>query len=103
MQEICRLCQEFDKPLIMNAGREPKSQAYPCEPYAICSADKLERVLKTHPGLRVCVPRMGADEFDTYHRLTDSYDNLWLDTTMTWRIICPSTTFPTWQRCAPIA
>jgi hypothetical protein len=43
----------------------------------------LEQVIKTYPGLRVCVPHLGADEFDTYHRLLDSYDNLWLDTTMT--------------------
>ena len=83
MQEIYRLCQQFDKPLIMHAGREPKSPAYPCDPYALCSADKLEQVLKTHPGLKVCVPHLGADEFDTYRRLIDSYDNLWLDTTMT--------------------
>ena len=83
MQEIYLLSQEFDKPLIMHVGREPKSPAYPCDPYALCSADKLEQVIKTYPGLRVCVPHLGADEFDTYHRLLDSYDNLWLDTTMT--------------------
>jgi len=83
MHEIYLLCQELDKPLIMHVGREPKSPAYPCDPYALCSADKLEQVIKTHPGLRVCVPHLGADEFDTYHRLLDSYDNLWLDTTMT--------------------
>ena len=83
MHEIYMLCQEFDKPLIMHVGREPKSPAYPCDPYALCSADKLEQVIKTYPGLRVCVPHLGADEFDTYHRLIDNYDNLWLDTTMT--------------------
>jgi predicted TIM-barrel fold metal-dependent hydrolase len=83
MHEIYRVCQEFDKPLIMHVGREPKSPAYPCDPYALCSADKLEQVIKTYPGLRVCVPHLGADEFDAYRRLLDSYDNLWLDTTMT--------------------
>jgi predicted TIM-barrel fold metal-dependent hydrolase len=83
MHEIYMLCHEFDKPLIMHVGREPKSPAYPCDPYALCSADKLEQVIKTYPGLRVCVPHLGADEFDTYHRLLNSYDNLWLDTTMT--------------------
>ena len=83
MHEIYMFCQQFNKPLIMHVGREPKSPAYPCDPYALCSADKLEQVIKTYPGLRVCVPHLGADEFDTYHRLLDSYDNLWLDTTMT--------------------
>ena len=83
MHEIYMLCQQLDKPLIMHVGREPKSPAYPCDPYALCSAENLEQVIKTYPGLRVCVPHLGADEFDTYHRLIDSYDNLWLDTTMT--------------------
>jgi len=83
MHEIYLLCQQSGKPLIMHVGREPKSPAYPCDPYALCSADKLEQVIKTYQGLRVCVPHLGADEFDTYHRLLDSYDNLWLDTTMT--------------------
>ena len=83
MHEIYRLCQESDKPLIMHVGREPKSPAYPCDPYALCSADKLEHVIKAYPGLRVCVPHLGADEFDAYLGLLESHDNLWLDTTMT--------------------
>jgi hypothetical protein len=83
MHEIYRLCQELDKPLIMHVGREPKSPAYPCDPYALCSADKLERVIEAYPDLRVCVPHLGADEFDAYLCLLESNDNLWLDTTMT--------------------
>jgi predicted TIM-barrel fold metal-dependent hydrolase len=83
MHEIYRLCQEFDKPLIMHVGREPKSPAYPCDPYELCSAVRLERVIKEYPGLRVCVPHLGADEFDAYRGLLERYDNLWLDTTMT--------------------
>jgi predicted TIM-barrel fold metal-dependent hydrolase len=83
MHEIYRLCQEFDKPLIMHVGREPKSPAYACDPYALCSAVRLEQVIKAYPNLRVCVPHLGADEFDSYCRLLESYDNLWLDTTMT--------------------
>ncbi len=83
MHEIYGLCQKSDKPLIMHVGREPKSPAYPCDPYELCSADKLEQVIKTYPHLRVCVPHLGADEFDTYRRLLETYDNLWLDTTMT--------------------
>jgi predicted TIM-barrel fold metal-dependent hydrolase len=83
MHEIYRLCQESGKPLIMHVGREPKSPAYPCDPYALCSADKLEHVIKAYPDLRVCVPHLGADEFGAYRRLLESHDNLWLDTTMT--------------------
>ncbi len=82
MHEIYRLCQESDKPLIMHVGREPKSPAYPCDPYELCSATRLECVIKEYPGLRVCVPHLGADEFDAYRSLLARYDNLWLDTTM---------------------
>ena len=83
MKKIYELCTDKNKPLIMHVGREPKSPAYPCDPYKLCSADKLEHVIMTYPGLRLCVPHLGADEFDSYRRLLESYDNLWLDTTMT--------------------
>ena len=39
-------------------------------------------MLKDHPTLKLCVPHLGADEFDAYARLLERYDNLWLDTTM---------------------
>lgn len=83
MHAIYRLCVEKQKPLIMHVGREPKSPAYPCDPYELCSAERLEQVIKAYPDLRVCVPHLGADEFDAYRRLLEHYDNLWLDTTMT--------------------
>jgi hypothetical protein len=83
MHEIYGICQDRGRPLIMHVGREPKSPAYPCDPYALCSAARLEKVIRAYPGLRVCVPHLGADEFDSYCRLLERYDNLWLDTTMT--------------------
>ena len=83
MHEIYEICQDRGTPLIMHVGREPKSPAYPCDPYALCSAARLEQVIRTYPDLRVCVPHLGADEFDSYIRLLERYDNLWLDTTMT--------------------
>jgi predicted TIM-barrel fold metal-dependent hydrolase len=83
MHAIYKLCAEKQKPLIMHVGREPKSTAYACDPYELCSAGRLEQVIKAYPNLRVCVPHLGADEFESYRRLMESYDNLWLDTTMT--------------------
>ena len=68
--------------MIMHVGREPKSEAYACDPYILCSADKVETVLENHPNLKLCVPHMGADEFSTYRRLLERFDNLWVDTTM---------------------
>lgn len=82
MHAIYKLCAENQKPLIMHVGREPKSKAYSCDPYELCSAERLEQVIRAYPDLRVCVPHLGADEFDSYRLLLERYDNLWLDTTM---------------------
>ena len=82
MVEIYEACTAAGKPLVMHVGREPKSPAYPCDPYAICSAGKLEQVILQYPSLKVCVPHLGGDEFVAYHRLLQRYDNLWLDTAM---------------------
>ncbi len=83
MHEIYRVCSEQDMPLIMHVGREPKSPAYRCDPYLLCSAQKVEEVLKEYSTLNVCVPHLGADEFEPYQRMVERYDTLWLDTTMT--------------------
>lgn len=82
LHEIYEACAEAGKPLVMHAGREPASPAYKCDPYALCAADRIERVLKDHPRLKLCVPHLGADEFDDYTRLLEQHDSLWLDTTM---------------------
>lgn len=82
MEIIYGSCIAHDKPLIMHVGREPKSPAYPCDPYEFCKAEDLERVVRDHPDLRVCVPHLGTDEFSAYQRLIETHDNLWLDTTM---------------------
>jgi len=94
MHEIYEVCTFHKKPLIMHVGREPKSPAYPCDPYVLCSADKLERVLKNFSNLKICVPHLGADEFDAYRHLQEKYDNLWLDTTMTLADYLPMDYFP---------
>ena len=83
MEEIYKACISHNMPLIMHVGREPKSPAYPCDPYELCRSDYLERVLKKFSDLKLCVPHLGADEFEAYRRLIEKYDNLWLDTTMT--------------------
>jgi hypothetical protein len=94
MNEIYEVCTSHQKPIIMHVGREPKSPAYPCDPYDLCSSDELERVLRNYPDLKVCVPHLGADEFDAYRRMLVKYDNLWLDTTMTLARYLPMDFFP---------
>jgi hypothetical protein len=80
--EIYDACVERDRPLVMHAGRAPRSTAYKRDTHALCSATRTEAVLRGWPRLRLCVPHLGADELDAYERLLVRYDNLWLDTTM---------------------
>jgi uncharacterized protein len=82
MHDVYRACSDHGLPLVMHAGREPRSPAYPADPHAICSADRIERVLRRWPDLRLCVPHLGGDEFDAYLELMLRFDHLWLDTTM---------------------
>ncbi|WNG50028.1 amidohydrolase [Archangium minus] len=82
LHEVYAACARAGRPLVMHAGREPASPQYKCDVHALCSAERVERVLKEHPTLKLCVPHLGADEFDAYERLLERYDNLWLDTTM---------------------
>ena len=82
MSPILSCCRNAGMPMVIHAGREPKSPAYACDPYALCAAEKVEKVLQTYPGLRICVPHLGMDEFEAYNRLINKYDNLWLDTAM---------------------
>ena len=94
MESVYSACASHNKALIMHVGREPKSPAYPCDPYEICHAEILEEVIRSYPALRVCVPHLGADEFDTYRKLIEHYDNLWVDTTMTLAEYLPGNYFP---------
>lgn len=83
LAEIYETCVAHDLPLVMHAGREPKSEGYRCDPYALCHVDRTAAVLRAYPKLRLAVPHLGADEFAGYMRLLERHDNLWLDTTMT--------------------
>jgi predicted TIM-barrel fold metal-dependent hydrolase len=82
LEAVCDICVCAGKPLVIHAGQEPKSPAYKCDPYLLCSAEKLENLLRNFPGIRVCVPHLGMGEFEAYRRLIERYDTLWLDTTM---------------------
>lgn len=82
MNPLYECCRRNQKPVLMHVGREPYSTAYRCDPYQLCRADKLERVLRDFPGLKICVPHLGFDELSAYRKLLEKYDHLWLDTTM---------------------
>ncbi len=82
MHDVYRVCAAWGLPLVIHAGREPKSPAYACDPYEICHWTFVEQVLETYPELKLVVPHLGADEFEAYRRLQERFDHLWLDTTM---------------------
>ncbi|MCB2148335.1 MAG: amidohydrolase [Deltaproteobacteria bacterium] len=81
-RRVFDVCQSNDKPVVVHFGKEPKSPVYRCDPYTLCGADKLARVLADFPELKVCVPHLGFSETREYKTLIEKYDNLWLDTTM---------------------
>jgi len=83
MHRIYDLCSFHGKPMVIHAGREPKSPAYGCDPYILCGADRIRRILRSHPDLRLCIPHLGFDEFGAYDAMVQEFDTLWLDTTMT--------------------
>ncbi|MCA9624028.1 MAG: amidohydrolase family protein, partial [Myxococcales bacterium] len=62
LHDVYACCVRHDAPLVIHAGREPKSPGYACDPHTLCAAERIDRVLRDYPGLRVCVPHLGADE-----------------------------------------
>lgn len=82
VHEVYEACARAGKPVIIHAGREPTSPGYACDPHKICGVSRIEAALRDHPGCKIVVPHLGADELDGYMGLLEKYDNLWLDTTM---------------------
>lgn len=82
LEPVWELCADRGRPVVIHAGREPKSPAYACDPHEVCAADRVGRVLSRWPRLKLVVPHLGADEFAAYAELLRRHDNLWLDTTM---------------------
>lgn len=82
MGPLYEVCVEYDKPMVIHAGREPRSPAYGVDTWDVSGAGRVQSVLEDHPRLRMCVPHLGADEFEEFAVLMERHDGLWLDTTM---------------------
>lgn len=82
MAALFEICQTRDKPMVIHFGNEPKSEAYPCDPYEICKAGRLAPILDAFPELKICVPHLGFGEIRAYREMIEKFDNLWLDTAM---------------------
>ncbi|KAF9277746.1 hypothetical protein BGZ74_003274 [Mortierella antarctica] len=82
MDEVYETCVKFNKPCLIHAGKEPNSAAYKVDADKICDVGIVEDVLRRHPGLRICVPHLGMNQYEEFFDLLDRYPNLYLDTTM---------------------
>lgn len=83
-RRIYEICEKYDQPLVMHVGRAPKNPDFPYkkDPYKLCYWQWVDDILNEHPSLRLCVPHLGADEFQEYKQMITCHDNLWLDTSM---------------------
>lgn len=99
--EVFEVCEALGMPVLIHAGREPRSPAYPADPRTLCDASRIERVLERFPRLRVAVPHFGADEVDAYLSLAARHENLWLDTTMMLSGFFPGDFFDVLARARP--
>jgi predicted TIM-barrel fold metal-dependent hydrolase len=75
------LC-EHDLPLVIHAGTEPASDAYPRPVGQVSGLARLERILERFPDLCCVVPHLGAGEFDRAADLVERFANLHLDSAM---------------------
>jgi predicted TIM-barrel fold metal-dependent hydrolase len=82
LDEVYAACADAGKPVVIHAGREPKSAGYGLDTHAICDVSRIERVLERFPRLKLVVPHLGADEFAAYAALLARHEGLYLDTTM---------------------
>lgn len=80
--EVFAACELAQLPVVLHAGRAPRSPAYAIDSYSLCAVERVERVLNAFPHLKLCVPHFGADEASAYLALVERYDRLYLDSTM---------------------
>jgi predicted TIM-barrel fold metal-dependent hydrolase len=80
--DVLRECELLGVPAVVHAGREPRSEGYPADPYEICGAAHVEKALQALPKLRLVIPHLGLDEIEAHFALLDRHENLFLDTAM---------------------
>ena len=68
-------CLEKEFPITMHIGSGPYANEF-------VGPDHFVKLMKKFPELRICVPHMGAPEFDNFLQMMDHHPNMFLDTTM---------------------
>ena len=73
---------EYDGVLNIHAGKEPAIDAYGLDVRAITGADRVEKILRRFPELKIVIPHLGMDETERFCDMMAEFPNLYLDTAM---------------------
>lgn len=68
-------CEQKQVPIVMHIGSGPYANEY-------VGPKHFSKLIRRFEKLRICVPHMGAPEFDDFLYMLDDYPNMFLDTTM---------------------
>lgn len=82
LDPVYETASDWGFPITIHAGKEPYVPAYGMDVRTITGAERVERVLKRFPELKLIVPHLGFGESERFYRLLERYPNLYLDTTM---------------------
>jgi predicted TIM-barrel fold metal-dependent hydrolase len=82
LDPVYEAASDWGFPVTIHAGKEPYVPAYGMDVRRITGAQRVERVLKRFPELRLIVPHLGFDESEQFYKLLEAHPYLYLDTTM---------------------
>lgn len=82
LRPIYEAAQARSKPVIVHAGMGGSTRLSASD----LSSKRLESVLRDFPGLKICVPHLGAPDSSSFFGLAERHANLWFDTTAA---LCP--------------
>lgn len=82
LDRVYEVASDWGFPVTIHAGKEPYVPAYGLDVRTITGAERVERVLKRFPELRLIVPHLGFGESKQFYKLLDAHPYLYLDTTM---------------------
>jgi len=79
---IYSFCERVQKPILIHAGTAPNSPGLGIDTHSVGSVEKIKRVLRQFPRLKLCIPHLGAAETLEYFALLETWEGLYLDTTL---------------------
>lgn len=82
LDQVYETASQWGFPVTIHAGKEPYVPAYGLDVRTITGAERVKRVLKRFPELKLIVPHLGFGESEQFYKLLETFPNLYLDTTM---------------------